>query len=77
MISLKTFFVKIMTEEEEIPALEGSDEPTVDIPETTQIDFPETLPRKTQIGQTTYVNVEILRKMKLIVLPMYQQLINT
>ena len=51
-----------MTEKEEIPALEGSDEPTVDIPETAQIDFPENLPRKTQIGQTTYVDVEIFTK---------------
>ena len=58
MISLKTFFdYEIMTEyKKEIPALEGSDEPTVDVPETTQIDFPESLPKKIQIGQITYVN---------------------
>ena len=58
----KNVFREIMTEKEEIPALEGSDEPTVDIPETAQIDFSENLPRKTQNGQTTYVDVEIFTK---------------
>ena len=58
----RNVFREIKIEEEETPALKGSFELTVDTPETTQIDFPETLPRKTLTGQTTYVHVKIFTK---------------